>query len=116
MAKDKSLDLSVVIPVHNEEGNIEYFYKELKDALNFSRSYEIIFVDDGSRDSSFMILSRIASEDKNVRAVKLRGNYGQTIAIRAGLDISKGEKIIPILGGISTKGTIKEDKKNEPKL
>lgn len=98
MAKNDLLDISVVVPVHNEEGNIEYFYRELKDALNFSRKYEIIFVDDGSRDSSFMILSRIAGEDKNVKVVKLRGNYGQTVAIRAGLDICCGEKIITMDG------------------
>ncbi|MBI2044446.1 glycosyltransferase family 2 protein [Candidatus Pacearchaeota archaeon] len=98
MPKNGALDLSVIIPVHNEEGNIEYLYKELKEAINFSKRYEMIFVDDGSRDNSFAILSRIAREDKNVKVVKLRGNYGQTVAMRAGLDVCSGEKIITMDG------------------
>jgi len=88
------MDLSVIIPVYNEEKNIDFLYRELKEHLNFIKKYEIIFVEDGSWDRSFKIIQEIAKKDKKVRIVKLKSNYGQSIAIKAGLDVCKGEKII----------------------
>ena len=92
------MDLSVIIPVHNEETNIELLYNELKSNLKFLKKYEIIFVDDGSFDKSFEILEGFSKKDKTLKVIKLKSNYGQSVAIRAGLDISNGEKII-ILDG-----------------
>jgi glycosyltransferase involved in cell wall biosynthesis len=98
MAKNGSIDLSLVIPVHNEEGNLETLYLEIKENLKPIKKHEIIFVDDGSRDKTFEILSRLSKNDKSVKVVRLKANYGQSIALRAGLDASKGEKIITIDG------------------
>ncbi len=88
------MDLSVIIPIHNEQENIEFLYNELKENIIFLKKYEIIFVDDGSIDKSFEILEKIARKDKLVKVIKFRSRRGQSIAIRAGLDFSSGEKII----------------------
>jgi glycosyltransferase involved in cell wall biosynthesis len=73
------------------------FYKELKPILiSLKKSYEIIFVDDGSLDRSFEILKNLAKNDKNARLIKLKSNYGQTIALSAGIESSKGNFIVTI--------------------
>ncbi len=89
------MDLSVVIPVYNEEENIESLYKELKEVLeSMGISYEIIFVDDGSTDKSGRILDAIAEKDGSVVVIHFRRNYGQTAAISAGFDYAKGDIIV----------------------
>jgi len=85
--------LSVVLPVHNEEKNIEYLYNELKEALK-DIEYELVFVDDGSRDTSFSIMESFAAKDKNVKIVKLLSNYGQSTALAAGCEHATGENIV----------------------
>jgi glycosyltransferase involved in cell wall biosynthesis len=92
------MELSLIIPVHNEGKNIETLHSEIKEVLRPLKSYEVLYVDDGSRDNSFEILSRIAEKDEKVRVLKLKSNYGQSIAIKAGLDASKGNKIITLDG------------------
>ncbi len=88
------MDLSVVIPIYNEVGNIARLYDELGTALRPSGlSYELIFVDDGSVDGSFDQLSEIAGHDPNVVVVRLSRNYGQTAAIAAGLAQSTGNDV-----------------------
>lgn len=94
----KKVELSVIIPIHNEEQNLEPFYNELKDHLKFISNYEIIFVDDGSLDSSFNILNKLSKKDKKLKIIKLKTRCGQSIAIRAGLDHSIGEKIVSLDG------------------
>jgi glycosyltransferase involved in cell wall biosynthesis len=86
--------LSVVLPVHNEEKNISYLYNELTEELQKFKSYEIIFVDDGSSDNSFSILKDIASKDKKIKVVKLLSNYGQSTALAAGIEQATGENIV----------------------
>lgn len=88
------MELSLIIPVHNEEKNISFLYDELKDILSPLKTYEIIFVDDGSSDDSLNILSKLSKKDSKVKVIKLKSNYGQSIALKAGIDVSKGEKII----------------------
>lgn len=78
------MKISVVIPVYNEEDNILELYTRLSDSLA-QFSYELIFVDDGSKDKSFTILKSICKKDHKVRIVKLIRNFGQHIAISAGL-------------------------------
>ncbi len=98
--------ISVVIPVYNEEESIEALYKELKSVLdNIKKTYEIIFVDDGSTDKSFEILEKLHNKDKKVKVIKFRRNFGQTSAISAGFDNSKGDIII----------TMDADLQNDPK-
>ncbi|MFN7065580.1 MAG: glycosyltransferase family 2 protein [Aquificaceae bacterium] len=89
------LYLSVVIPAYNEEDNIPILYKRLKGVLeSLGRSYEIIFVDDGSRDGTWESLRAIAQGDKRVKLIRFRKNYGQTSAMYAGFEYAKGEAII----------------------
>jgi len=92
-----AVELSVVLPVYNEKDNILQVYGELKTALDgIGRSYEILFVDDGSNDGSADVLEQISTTDVNVRAVQFRRNFGQTAALAAGLDLSRGDVIITL--------------------
>ena len=87
--------ISIVSPVYNEEGNIKYFYLELKkilDILNYD--YELIFVNDGSKDNSLVYLIELAQLDRKVKIINLSRNFGHQLAITAGLDNSKGDCLI----------------------
>jgi len=89
--------LSIIIPVYNEEENLESLQSRLCESLDqMSINYEIIYVDDGSRDRSFSILSRLAAADRRLKVIKFRKNYGQTAAMAAGIDVSRGEIIVPL--------------------
>ncbi len=100
------MDISIVIPVYNEEENIFRLYSELKKTLSkLKKSYELIFIDDGSTDKSFNILNEIHEKDKNVKIIKFRKNFGQTAAISAGFENSEGDIII----------TMDADLQNDPK-
>lgn len=91
------MDISIIIPVYNEEKNIPILHKKLKDVLTrLNKSYEIIYVDDGSTDSSFSVLKKIADRDETVTIIKLRKNFGQTSALDAGFKNSTGSIIITI--------------------
>lgn len=90
----KKSDISVVIPVYNEGKNIEVLYKELVNALRTIRSYEIIFVDDGSTDKSLEILRKISVKDKKIKIVSLISNFGQSSAISAGISQSSGNIVV----------------------
>lgn len=90
-------ELSVFLPVYNEEDNLEILTVRLTEALEkLGRSYEIIYVDDGSIDRSLSKLRAIAAHDLRVRVVALRRNYGQTAAISAGIDYARGSILIPM--------------------
>lgn len=84
-------DISMVLPVYNEAENIQAVHDELDGVLqNFGLRYEIIYVDDGSRDASPTRLREIAETSGHVKAVLLRRNFGQTAAIQAGIDQATG--------------------------
>jgi len=88
-------DVSVVLPVYNEEDNIPVLYSRVTDVLEkMDMEYEIIFVDDGSKDKSPELLSRLAAEDKHVTVVGLARNFGHQVAITAGLDHGRGKAVI----------------------
>ena len=96
-AGERRKDISVIIPVFNEEENIESLYAELKESLDsLKKDYEIIFVDDGSTDKSPTFLRRICEEDRKVKVVVFRRNFGQTAAISAGFDYAKGEIVVTL--------------------
>jgi glycosyltransferase involved in cell wall biosynthesis len=100
------MDISVVLPVYNEVENLVPLHAELTDALTaLGRSYEVIYVDDGSRDHSWEILQRIRSEDPHVRVVRFRRNFGQTAAVAAGLERTTGDIVV----------TLDSDRQNDPK-
>jgi glycosyltransferase involved in cell wall biosynthesis len=93
------MDLSIVIPVFNEEENVEPLISEIEAALNsLSRCYEIVVVDDGSRDSTFQVLAKIYRADPHLRVIKLKRNFGQTAALAAGLAHATGEIIVMLDG------------------
>lgn len=90
-------DISVFLPVYNEEPNLLPLHAKLDEALKaLGRSAEIVYVDDGSTDGSLNILREIADLDPRVRVVALRRNYGQTAAMAAGIDAAKGKVLIPM--------------------
>lgn len=91
------MNLSVVIPVYNEENTVKLLCHKIKDVLdNLEESSEIIVVDDGSTDKTYSILSEIKGEIKELRIIRLRANFGQTAALSAGFDNSKGDIIITL--------------------
>lgn len=93
---DKELELSVVIPVYNEEDSIPKLHDALTKALQLFQ-YQLIFVDDGSTDGSRNALAAVADADPgHVLVIELRRNFGQTAAIEAGIDHSSGSVIVTI--------------------
>src|SRR6476659_7582087 len=90
-------DISVFLPVFNEEPNLLPLHAKLNEALKaLGRSAEIVYVDDGSTDASLKILRELAELDPRVRVVALRRNYGQTAAMAAGIDAASGKVLIPM--------------------
>jgi len=105
MEKEKHPDLSLVIPVFNEAENIPELYQEIIESCpKLNKSFEVIFVDDGSWDESFIVLKNIQKRDPRVKIIKLRKNFGQTAALSAGFDYAKGDIII----------TMDSDLQNDP--
>jgi glycosyltransferase involved in cell wall biosynthesis len=92
---------SIVVPLHNEQENVTDLYDRLKHVMEVhGESFEIVLVDDGSRDRTFNLLREIAAVDSRVTVVKLRRNFGQTSALAAGFDHSRGEYIIAMDGDL----------------
>jgi dolichol-phosphate mannosyltransferase len=90
-------EVSVFLPVYNEEPNLRPLHAKLDAALRaLGRSAEIVYVDDGSTDGSLKILRELAQTDSRVRVVALRRNYGQTAAMAAGIDAARGKVLIPM--------------------
>jgi glycosyltransferase involved in cell wall biosynthesis len=93
--------LSILIPVYNEEGNLSLLYEKLVAALKkVGRPYEVIFVDDGSSDGTMEILLDLREKNPNVKIISFSRNFGQTAALSAGIDSSKGDIIIPMDGDL----------------
>ena len=94
-------DLSVVIPIYNEAPNLEELYRQFTTTLErYGRSYELIIVDDGSRDESFEILRKLHAGDRRVRVIQFRRNFGQTAAFAAGFAHARGRLIITADGDL----------------
>lgn len=90
-----------MVPIYNEEENIPLLYAEIKEVLdNTSYTYEMIFIDDGSSDTSVSVLEGLSQEDENVLVVALRRNFGQTAAMSAGFDHASGEIIVTMDGDL----------------
>lgn len=88
-------ELSVVIPVFNEEGSLTSLHAELVAALS-GCNHEIIYVDDGSSDNSLQILTEIQQKADNIAVIRFRRNFGQTAALSAGFKFARGKVIVPI--------------------
>ena len=104
-------ELSVVIPVRNEAANVEPLYRELTDTLTASgRSYEVLFVEDGSTDDTYARLTRIQGGDARVRVIRFRRNFGQTAAFAAGFAHARGRYIV------TSDGDLQNDPRDIPAL
>jgi glycosyltransferase involved in cell wall biosynthesis len=101
-------DVSVVVPVFNEEENVRELYERMASVL--TGAAEFIFVDDGSRDSTYVRLQEIAAEDSRVLLIRFRRNFGQTAALSAGIDHARGSIIVPM------DGDLQNDPKDIPRL
>ncbi|MEK6279738.1 MAG: glycosyltransferase family 2 protein [Acidobacteriota bacterium] len=96
-AQDEKPEISVFLPVYNEEPNLRPLHEKLDHALQeLRRSAEIIYVDDGSTDDTLKVLRELARLDPRVRVVALKRNYGQTAAMAAGIDAARGGVLIPM--------------------
>lgn len=94
-------EISVLIPIYNERENLEPLIEELEQVLvQMEVSYEVIIVDDGSRDGSFEIIEKITQEHPHVIGIRLRKNFGQTAALVAAIDHAQGELLIPMDGDL----------------
>ena len=94
-------ELSVVIPLFNEEANVQPLLKELYGALEaLGKSFEIICVDDGSQDGTWAVLEHAAAEHPELRVLRFRRNFGQTAAMSAGIEAARGAIIIPMDGDL----------------
>ncbi len=79
--------VSIVIPVYNEQENVALLHRAVHSACDrIGLPYEIVFIDDGSRDKTFKVLSGIQKQDPRLRVIRFRRNYGQTAAMAAGFD------------------------------
>jgi glycosyltransferase involved in cell wall biosynthesis len=92
---------SIVVPLYNEESNVLPLYSRIVDVMSgVDASFEIVFVDDGSRDGTFRILSEISAADTRVTLVRLRRNFGQTAGLKAGFDFARGDVVISMDGDL----------------
>src|SRR3989338_3560269 len=99
------IDLSIIIPVLNEEKNIEILHRSIVNSLKKGKiSYEIIFIDDGSNDNSYNLLAKLHKNDKRVKVIKFAGNFGQTSAWDAGIKAAKSRYLV----------TMDSDLQNDP--
>lgn len=106
MKKNSRLELSLILPVYNEEKNLPVLYREIIDSCEgLGKSFEVLFVDDGSTDESGNILRDIYKSDKRVRVIRFRRNFGQTAALSAGFHHSRGEIVV----------TMDADLQNDPR-
>jgi len=105
------LDISIVVPIYNEEENVRALHESVTSALSgIGLDYELILVDDGSTDGSYSLLREIAGSDGRVKVIRFRRNFGQTAAMAAGFDNSIGKVVIPM------DGDLQNDPADIPKL
>jgi glycosyltransferase involved in cell wall biosynthesis len=104
--RQTSLDLSVVLPVFNEQDNVDELHREISAALSgLGIGYEVIYVDDGSRDHTLERLRALQRNDSRIVVIELRRNFGQTAAMSAGFDHARGKVVV----------TMDADRQNDPK-
>jgi glycosyltransferase involved in cell wall biosynthesis len=111
METESTVRYSIVVPFYNEQENIPPLYMKLTEVMDaIGEPYELVFVDDGSKDNSFKVLSDIYEHDRRVNLIRLRRNFGQTPALKAGFDFARGEVII------SMDGDLQHDPEEIPKF
>jgi glycosyltransferase involved in cell wall biosynthesis len=104
-------DVSIIVPIFNEEDNVKPLYEELNEVMSQSGlDYELVFVDDGSKDKSIERLRAVCASDPRATIIQLRRNFGQTPAMAAGIDNSRGRVLVPM------DGDLQNDPHDIPKL
>jgi glycosyltransferase involved in cell wall biosynthesis len=111
LSRSMTPELSVVIPVYNESPNVTRLYDELTEVLGqYGRSYELILVDDGSRDDTFDRLAAFQARDPRLRVIRFRRNFGQTAAFAAGIAYARGRLVV------LSDGDLQNDPRDIPKM
>ena len=101
MSATGPVDLSILVPLYNEQENIPLLYAQLSEALkDLGRTWEIIFIDDGSSDATRALIEALADQDEHVVAIIFARNFGQTAALLAGIDHARGRVIVPMDGDL----------------
>jgi glycosyltransferase involved in cell wall biosynthesis len=97
----ENIDLSIIVPLYNEEDCIQSLFESIVTAIDpLNIDYEILFVDDGSRDETFVRSKDLAEKNPRLRVIKFRKNYGQTPAMAAGIDHAKGKILVTMDGDL----------------
>lgn len=105
------VEISIIIPLYNEEESIRHLYESVTQVMGeIDRGYEIIFIDDGSTDTTFVRAKALHKSDPHLKVIKFRRNYGQTPAMQAGFDHAIGSVII------SMDGDLQNDPRDIPKF
>jgi glycosyltransferase involved in cell wall biosynthesis len=100
------MKLSIIIPLYNEEENVNLLYSNLMEVMQENNyDYELIFINDGSRDATYNLMKALSETNKRVKTIDFRLNFGQTAALMAGIDSASGDILIPMDG----------DNQNDPK-
>lgn len=108
---DEKPILSIVVPVYNEEDNIRPLFEKIQTVCEaIGDAYEVLFVDDGSKDKTFAVLSELSEQEPQLSVIRLKKNAGQTAAMAAGFEFAQGERII------SMDGDLQNDPIDIPKL
>ena len=101
MRSEAPIRYSIVVPFYNEQESIPTLYMKITEVMDsIGEPYEMVFVDDGSKDNSYRVLSEIYEHDRRVNVVRLRMNFGQTPALKAGFDFARGEVVISMDGDL----------------
>src|SRR5262250_201976 len=101
MRSEASIQYSVVVPFYNEQESIPTLYMKITEVMDsIGEPYEMVFVDDGSKDNSYRVLSEIYEHDRRVNLIRLRGNFGHTPSLKAGFDFARGSIVISMDGDL----------------
>jgi glycosyltransferase involved in cell wall biosynthesis len=95
------VEVSLVVPIFNERDNLRRLHEEITATMaRFGRDYEVIYVDDGSTDGSSLLLREFHARDPHVRLVVFRKNFGQTAAVSAGFERTRGGIVVTLDGDL----------------
>lgn len=94
MKETKEVDISIVVPLYNEEESLPELTVAIDEAISAQYTYEIIFVDDGSTDTSFQVVRNLAEKNDHVRGISFGHNYGKSIALQAGFEKVRGRFVV----------------------
>ncbi len=101
MNQAEAVRISIVVPFYDEQKNVSSLYVKITEAMDqVGEPYEMIFVDDGSKDDTYRVLQEIYEHDRRVNLLRMRRNFGQTAALKAGFDHARGEIVISMDGDL----------------